>query len=159
MLKAFLDGWKRWLDFEGRSNRLEYWSFSIGTVLIGLGTGYVAAFLAGFFGASFQVVNDVVRYAFFAIVFIPSISISIRRLHDLNLSGWFFAINVASLAFLSIPTFFMGKGPELAASPLFWTFAILGLACSLVYLHFLLKKGVGYDNQYGHYSKAGGVHH
>ena len=71
--RGFSHGWSRYAEFRGRSSRVEYWSFTIINLFI--------SFL--FFEASFilMVIHQMVAL-------IPSISVWVRRLHDINCSGW-----------------------------------------------------------------------
>lgn len=75
--------YKKTADFKGRSKRSEYWTFIIFVYSI-----YIGSFMLVF-------VND--GFIFFAIIWglfnvITCLSLTIRRLHDLNLSGWFLLI-------------------------------------------------------------------
>lgn len=90
----------RYADFGGRSRRLEFWSFAlmnflVMAVLVGL------AFSTGFSNrALIQRVEfggniGVAAIAFFAIlgmyglaIVVPSVAVSVRRLHDRGISGW-----------------------------------------------------------------------
>ena len=78
-------GFQRYTDFTGRSTRAEYWWWSLFTFIVSLilipldaatGTFDETASM-GLFGALFTVVTT-----------IPSISVGVRRLHDINKSGW-----------------------------------------------------------------------
>jgi uncharacterized membrane protein YhaH (DUF805 family) len=101
--------YRRYFEFSGRSRRSEYWWFMIFTVVV------MMVLLLGMFGAEFDTLqgimnvsledglipalNDVgpafwlllVLLATFGLVsIIPSISLQIRRLHDLGVSGWWY---------------------------------------------------------------------
>jgi uncharacterized membrane protein YhaH (DUF805 family) len=87
MFKAY----KRYFDFEGRSNRAEYWLFTLLCFLVAM--VYWAVLLTvvrpeGGMNAAGAVLLGL--YGLFALAsIIPSLSVSIRRLHDTNRSGWF----------------------------------------------------------------------
>ena len=89
--------YRRYVDFLGRSRRREYWMFVLFTVL-------VSAILEAVFGtrtssygpsgANFNVaiqggVGGVLSGLFSIASFIPSLAVSVRRLHDQDRSGWF----------------------------------------------------------------------
>jgi len=125
---------KRYFDFEGRSRRMEFWMFIlmttiISTILAGpvFFSVFSAAMDAELAGASEEAVNEAILasfdglgglglglYGLFALaVFIPSIAVTVRRLHDRDMSGWWylgfilaglipFVGFLASLAFLVI---------------------------------------------------------
>lgn len=69
--------------FDGRVSRRQYWMFTLYSMLVGIAFNIFIMILP--FLAIFALL-----YAFALIV--PSICLGIRRLHDLNLSGWFFLI-------------------------------------------------------------------
>lgn len=68
---------RKYALFDGRSRRVEYWLFVLLTVLIYSGAALLdAAFNTEAFGI----------IAFLGL-FIPTLSVTFRRLHDINLSG------------------------------------------------------------------------
>lgn len=75
-MKYYLMALARWNDFKGVSNRKEYWYFVLFNFIFG-------AFLSIF--KNYFLLPYVV-YAL--IVFIPGVSLSVRRLHDVGVSGW-----------------------------------------------------------------------
>jgi uncharacterized membrane protein YhaH (DUF805 family) len=81
--KAF---WTNYFNFKERASRSEYWWAALvnGIISLVLNITYVvsttipfSAFLAMLFGL---------------VIVIPSLSLTVRRLHDTNKSGWFFLI-------------------------------------------------------------------
>ena len=68
---------QRYFDFSGRASRLEYWSF----ILISLW------FIATSWGLGVVV------------VFIPALAVTVRRLHDINRSGWWIFVPWVSFFF------------------------------------------------------------
>lgn len=72
--KEYVDMFKRWSDFEGKSDIKEFWM----PVLISFIVGALLGLLK----------NDAISSIYSLIVFIPMISLTIRRLHDTNNSGW-----------------------------------------------------------------------
>jgi uncharacterized membrane protein YhaH (DUF805 family) len=93
---------KRYADFDGRSPRIEYWMFTLFTwiVIIGLGaitfalappndlSGDPAAEVNPMFGLPLVLIG-----LFYLAILIPSIAVTVRRLHDRDMSGWFYLIN------------------------------------------------------------------
>ena len=102
---------RRYAEFTGRSRRMEFWMFGLFNLIV-YAVLFAIAFGAGL-GANFQGVdasNPLAIYgAFFSgaglliavwwlAMVIPSISVSVRRLHDRDMSGWWYlGIIVASL--------------------------------------------------------------
>jgi uncharacterized membrane protein YhaH (DUF805 family)/ribosomal protein L37E len=72
----------RYVQFSGRSPRAEYWYFALFTTLISIGASTVdAMWLHG--SAIFA---GIANLAFL----LPSLSVFVRRLHDVDRSGWWF---------------------------------------------------------------------
>jgi len=72
-------------NFDGRARRMEYWMFQLINLLFSLGLLLVGLLLGLGFGAF--------PFAFISIIyaigiFIPSIAVTVRRLHDTGKSGW-----------------------------------------------------------------------
>ncbi len=86
--------WRHYFDFKGRSRRLEcliFWvTFYAGLFVMALITVLVDDALAGLTGGILEPAY-VVAIFFFASV-IPALSLSVRRLHDLGISGWWLMI-------------------------------------------------------------------
>ncbi len=111
MMEWMILPFKRYADFQGRSRRKEFWMFALLNLL-------VAAVLAGpfffsFISASIATAGDpnadaaaieammqggmglsavgVVLYGIYALAaFIPNIAVTVRRLHDRDMSGWWY---------------------------------------------------------------------
>lgn len=84
---------RRYADFSGRSRRKEYWSFFLLNMLIGLGVWTLLAvlFIAGLSESAMMAIMTPVflLYGLVALAFlIPGIAVTIRRLHDIDRSGW-----------------------------------------------------------------------
>ena len=70
---------KNYVNFKGRARRKEYWGFTLFYALI-------FAILGAFASTGIGVILFLVV---FVVTLPPSISLTVRRLHDINLSGWF----------------------------------------------------------------------
>ena len=66
-------------NFKGRARRKEYWGFTLFYALI-------FAILGAF---AFTGIGVILFLVVFVVTLPPSISLTVRRLHDINLSGWF----------------------------------------------------------------------
>jgi uncharacterized membrane protein YhaH (DUF805 family) len=95
---------KRYADFSGRSRRKEYWSFAlllfiVYIIVVGLlmATGLpIGAMMhpetAGAVqppGALFYLILGIAGLGMLAII-VPSIAVVVRRLHDRDMSGWWY---------------------------------------------------------------------
>ncbi len=121
---------RRYVDFEGRSTRSEYWWVVLINlvVLFGLvafsGLSVEALEAEEFSGASTPVI--IIGALYFLVILIPSIALVVRRFHDLNQTGWLY------LAFI-----FIGILP------------LIGIISSIaMYIWFCFRGTVG-PNKYG----------
>ena len=92
----------RYVDFSGRSSRSEYWWAYLGVMLILL----VLFLLSSLLG---EVGLILIVIAYLGII-IPSIAIAIRRLHDLDKSGWFYLLAFVPIVSLILLVWFCTKG-------------------------------------------------
>ena len=106
-MNEFLTVMRRWRDFDGRSSRREFWMFTLVIFIASFVLGLIDAFLFGGFeavptGETF--VMPVVSFsnAFSLITVIPSISVSVRRLHDINRTGFWILISLTVIGLLLI---------------------------------------------------------
>jgi uncharacterized membrane protein YhaH (DUF805 family) len=94
---------KNWKNFSGRASRSEYWWVALASLILMIVVMVVLAVVAfGIAAASGGsdsgfTVAMVVVYGVMALLgialFVPSLSLSIRRLHDINQSGWMYLLN------------------------------------------------------------------
>ena len=83
-MKYFILAFKKAFDFNSRANRPEYWYFTLFSSILSI------AFMGidtQVLGASMEDIG-ITGTIFSLITLIPSLSLSIRRLHDVNKSGW-----------------------------------------------------------------------
>ena len=88
--KAFITNYA---NFKGRTSRADFWWAMLGY--------FIAAFIVGFiggllFGASENNTN-ILTTVFTLATFIPVLALDIRRLHDINKSGWYVLISLIPL--------------------------------------------------------------
>lgn len=79
-IRACID---KYADFNGRATRLEFWSFFLAAALVhlvALSTTYVSGF-------PYELISLLV-------LFVPTVAVGVRRLHDVNRSGWWLLIGL-----------------------------------------------------------------
>ena len=89
---------EKYATFDGRASRSEYWWFTLGNVLLSL----VVEFVFGIFDMGETAISI---YSIF--IFIPSIAVSVRRLHDIGKSGWYYLVFAVSLFLMTWVSFLM----------------------------------------------------
>ncbi|GHT90439.1 aminopeptidase [Betaproteobacteria bacterium] len=83
----------KYADFEGRAGREEFWMYTLFVILVFIPLSIVAAI-------AFAISNILGILLFGVLVlaaiglFVPSLAISVRRLHDTGRSGWWYLICV-----------------------------------------------------------------
>ena len=91
----YLLAWQRAADFSGRSRRKEYWIFNLFNAI------FVLVLVLMTVPFSDQEKPSPIPFflmlAYCVVVFVPSLSITIRRLHDIGKSGWWYFIGFVPL--------------------------------------------------------------
>lgn len=90
MLDGYVEFWKRYVDFSGLTTRKNFWVAIIinWVIVMILNVLPVARVSAG--TSEFSVLATIFGLA----ILIPTIAVTIRRLHDTGRSGWFYLLNL-----------------------------------------------------------------
>lgn len=104
-MSYFLEALGKYAVFSGRSRRSEYWFFVLFTFLIGLLLGAVGLSVARATGGPPTLAEYFVDF-FSLLIFIPSLAVSVRRLHDIGMSGWWVLLNFVPLGGLVLLVLF-----------------------------------------------------
>jgi uncharacterized membrane protein YhaH (DUF805 family) len=80
--QAIASGFQNYVNFSPRAARSEFWFWTLFSVLASIAAGLVD--LAVFPDADVSPVNSLVGLA----LFLPGLAVSVRRLHDLDRTGW-----------------------------------------------------------------------
>jgi uncharacterized membrane protein YhaH (DUF805 family) len=94
-MNIYIEVLKKFKDFAGRASRKEYWVFSGINILINIVLGIIE-------GSVMEEDNKIFESIFSLILLIPSLAVSVRRVHDVNKSGWFLLIPFYNLYLLII---------------------------------------------------------
>lgn len=95
------------MDFSGRASRSEYWYYIL-AYLIG---SIVVSLVGGILGAR---AGSVLSGIYSLALFLPSLAVLVRRLHDTNHSGWWAAggcVLAAAAFIILIGALLMGAAP------------------------------------------------
>ncbi len=90
----FIEALKKYAVFSGRSRRKEYWYFALFVVVISI----VLTIIDGLIGAYDRSTGAGLLSGIFSLaILIPSIAVSVRRLHDIDRTGWWVLISLVPL--------------------------------------------------------------
>lgn len=88
-VKAFMKMLANFSDFSGRTSREDFWWATLGCFILGLVTG----FIFGLLGTLGTILSGLVGL----VLFVPELAMSVRRLHDINKSGFWLLISLIPL--------------------------------------------------------------
>ena len=93
MINWYLAVLKNYAGFSGRARRSEYWYFALCSGIISIGLLIIDSAL----GLTSSGGVGLLRSVYSLAVFVPSIAVAIRRMHDVGKSGWFLLIPIYNL--------------------------------------------------------------
>ena len=114
-MKWFIDGFKKYVVFNGRTSRKAYWMFVLFCILF----GWAAILLDKMFGTPGVIDIDVVGgygngpiYGLYSLVLLlPSLAILVRRLHDIGKhGGWIFIVLIPIIGWIWILVLMVREG-------------------------------------------------
>jgi uncharacterized membrane protein YhaH (DUF805 family) len=90
----YLEALKKYAVFGGRSRRAEYWYFVLFNLIV-----YIVLSLIDTLLGTYNIVSGVgLLSGIYALgVFIPTLAVLVRRLHDIDRTGWWILINLIPL--------------------------------------------------------------
>ncbi|WP_175947934.1 DUF805 domain-containing protein [Burkholderia pyrrocinia] len=83
---AIRSAFSKYASFEGRARRSEYWYFYLFTTLVNMAAQVVGIAL------NTQLLPVILMCLILVGILLPSLAVSVRRLHDVDRSGWFILI-------------------------------------------------------------------
>lgn len=93
----YLKCWKQYVDFQGRARRKEYWIFTLINFIIYL-LLYILAFSMMFDSSDILfLLASIIFFLYTVATILPSIAVTVRRLHDTGRSGWWYLLNFIPL--------------------------------------------------------------
>jgi len=87
---------KKYLDFKGRASRSEFWYFFLFYIIASFVAGWLIGSFVALLGGSVNVLLVVLSVVFIAL-FIPALSVTVRRFHDFGVSGWMYCAFIPPL--------------------------------------------------------------
>jgi len=110
---------KKYMVFNGRASRSEYWYFMLFYQIITIVLSIINQLIIQTENSTLIIISSLIVLAYILGFLLPALGVTIRRLHDINKSGWWMLVSI-------IP--------------------IIGF---LILIYFLVQKGTDGENQYG----------
>ena len=85
-------GFRSYSDFQGRSSRAEFWWWTLFIFITNIMLWAAEALTTLGIGLGIGFAFGLLRALFIIGTLIPNISLGVRRLHDINLTGWWYSI-------------------------------------------------------------------
>lgn len=131
---------EHYVDFQGRCARRDFWYYVLAYFVIWIGLAVIQAvigtrILTGLFGLA---------------MLLPGLGIAVRRLHDVDRSGWWILIGLVPLLLMALLGAMALAGGS--AGPVFLSavlLPILTLAAAALLIYWYAQPGTSGDNSYG----------
>ncbi len=89
----YLEALKKYAVFGGRSRRKEYWYFVLFNIIVGIVLAAIDALLGTLGSSGVGLLGGIYSLA----VLIPTLAVTVRRLHDTDRTGWWILIALVPL--------------------------------------------------------------
>ncbi|HAT72038.1 MAG TPA: DUF805 domain-containing protein [Elusimicrobia bacterium] len=104
MVNYYLDAIKKYAVFSGRASVPEFWQFVLLNVLVNAALYILEKHILGIQTRYFSALYNM-------FVFLPSLAVTVRRLHDTGRSGWWILISgIPVLGAIILIVFLMSEG-------------------------------------------------
>ena len=112
-MQWFIYCFKNYAKFDGRAGRPEYWFYALFSTLI----FFILQFLSSILGFQYAMNELITVYPLASIwqvvTFVPSLAVGVRRMHDINRSGfWLLFLLLPLIGWLLIMIFALLKGND-----------------------------------------------
>ena len=97
---------KKYAEFSRRASRSEFWWFALFCFLASMVTAIVDVTVFGYTWEQYGPMNTIFQLG----VFIPSVAVGARRLHDINKSGWWQLIYLTVIGIILLIVWFASEG-------------------------------------------------
>ena len=84
-MEYFLDALRKYANFEGRASRKSFWMYWLIYVIASYAIGFIDVLIGS---------GGTIAGLVWLALLLPSISLNVRRLHDINRSGWWLLLPI-----------------------------------------------------------------
>lgn len=141
MRDAIVTCFSKYADFSGRARRSEYWFWVLSNLIV----GFVANMISSLLGSLTLYLIVIVA------LLIPSISVTVRRLHDIGKSGWYYLLPVVPLVamFFLLFTYLVTYDASSSIFYIIGLFEIAALVLTIIFIIWMAKDSQPGMNKYG----------
>jgi uncharacterized membrane protein YhaH (DUF805 family) len=93
MIEAVKEFFTHYADFKGRTSRKNFWLAFLGIMIISGILGFIVGLVVGSAGVDVDKASSAVSLLITLVIIIPTISMCVRRLHDINKSGLWYLVS------------------------------------------------------------------
>ncbi|HMF23592.1 MAG TPA: DUF805 domain-containing protein, partial [Pseudolabrys sp.] len=110
--EAVVSGFRNYINFSGRASRSEFWFFILFCNLVLILCGGIADSLLSHYSLEEldRIKLDLVLTSIFFALLVPAIAISVRRLHDVDRTGWWLLIKITIIGIIWVLFWYCNKG-------------------------------------------------
>ena len=101
LIDSVINCFRKYFDFESRSSRKEFWFWQLFRILMFLSITYIESLG----------LNGLLLISNFIFI-IPEIAVSIRRLHDINKSGWWILLTITIIGIIPLTYYYCLRGDD-----------------------------------------------
>lgn len=152
--------------FKGRARRAEFWYFYLFNFLISLvfTVGMMTNIVKMSLNGEMDAIDPTDTFAVFSLMggwfyalmawglvtLLPSIAVSVRRLHDTGRSGWWYiGYYLVSIVLGIVPSLFLGSMSAVASGAIEAAASLILIAFFIVLIVWFATAGQPFDNKYG----------
>jgi uncharacterized membrane protein YhaH (DUF805 family) len=92
-VEAIQSGLNNYVNFSGRASRSELWFWILFSILASVVASVIGGILVNIVGSAGSLVSLIVSLG----LILPGLAVEVRRLHDIDKSGWWVLISVVPL--------------------------------------------------------------
>lgn len=109
-MRSYFDGLLRYFELSGRSTRAQYWLYFLFSLLVSAAAVFADSYVSGMPFSP----RELGPLTAFAALFhaIPSVTVTVRRLHDTGRSGWWYLLYFVPLGFIVILVWMCSRSEE-----------------------------------------------
>jgi uncharacterized membrane protein YhaH (DUF805 family) len=114
-MQWYLKVLKQYADFNGRARRSEFWFFMLFNFIIEMVLSIIAGVIIGASSAgsgqpnpTIAILAEIPLIIYCLAVIVPTLAVSVRRLHDTSRNGWLVLLSFVPIANIVLLIFYFG---------------------------------------------------